>query len=96
MTKDAKIQTTGDGEALWRLHTVKERTGLGSSTIDRMERAGRFPSRRRIGETATGWLSSEVIAWMRDRPIATPDQIVDNLAGRRSGTPPSGVGRESD
>lgn len=92
---DGKVQR-GDGEALWRLHTVKDRTGLGSSTIDRMERVGRFPARRRIGETAVGWLASEVIDWMRARPIATPDQITDNLAGRRGPSAGSGASRESE
>lgn len=57
-------------EAFWRLPTVEERTALDASTITRMEAAGTFPARRRIGERAVAWLASEVVAWMRAQPLA--------------------------
>lgn len=57
-------------EALWRLPTVIDRTGLSEAEILRRERDGTFPPRRRIGERAVAWLASEVIRWMRDQPVA--------------------------
>lgn len=57
-------------EALWRLPTVIERTGLSSAEIDRKERDGSFPERRRIGDRAVAWLASEVVGWMREQPKA--------------------------
>lgn len=47
---------------------VKERTGLGSTTLWRFEREGRFPPRRQIGPGRVGWLESEVAAWMERLP----------------------------
>ena len=41
--------------------------GLSYSTIYRLERAGRFPRRRRLGDNAVGWLLSEVAEWMAAR-----------------------------
>ena len=41
--------------------------GLSYSTIYRLERAGRFPRRRRLGDNSVGWLLSEVAEWMAAR-----------------------------
>ncbi len=37
--------------------------GLSDATIWRMERAGRFPRRVRLGGNSVGWIDSEVQAW---------------------------------
>jgi prophage regulatory protein len=42
-------------------------TGLSRSTRWRMERAGQFPRRRKISPGCTGWLASEIAAWIADR-----------------------------
>lgn len=55
-------------EAIWRMRTVREKTGFGKSTVDRLEAAGQFPRRRQLSTAAVGWLASEVIAWMKARP----------------------------
>jgi prophage regulatory protein len=61
-------------ERLLRTNEVLDRTGLGRTTVWRMERAGQFPPRRQIGGGIVGWLESEVDAWIHDRPVAhTPD-----------------------
>lgn len=39
-------------------------------TIYRMERDGRFPARRQLGENSVAWLEDDVMAWVRDRPTA--------------------------
>lgn len=50
---------------IWRLPTVKARTGLGRSTIYDLMKAERFPKGRRIaGSNITGWDSLEVEAWI--------------------------------
>ena len=46
---------------------VRRTTGLSRTTRWRLERAGRFPSRRRISANAVAWLESEVQDWLRTR-----------------------------
>ena len=46
-------------------------TGLSCSTIDRLERDGTFPRRRRVGPKAVGWLASELDEWAQSLPPAT-------------------------
>ena len=43
-------------------------TGLSRTTRWRLERAGKFPNRRRISTNAVGWLASEINAWMTEQP----------------------------
>ena len=38
-----------------------------SPTLRRMEKKGLFPSRRKIGSRAVGWLKSEVMEWVTKR-----------------------------
>lgn len=73
-------------EAFWRLPAVLERTGLSESQILRMEQESAFPRRRRIGDRAVAWLASEVIQWMRDRPLAQ-DVAAANAPPRSRGRP---------
>ncbi len=50
---------------IWRLPTVKIRTGLGRTTIYDLMKDGRFPKSHRIaGAHAVGWDSREVEAWI--------------------------------
>ena len=48
--------------------------------IDRMEKAGRFPKRVRLGPCRVGWVEEEVLGWLearlRAREIMTaPEQL---------------------
>lgn len=52
-----------------RAADVMERTGLGRTSIWRLERAGDFPRRRQITPGAVGWLTDEVDAWLDSRPV---------------------------
>jgi prophage regulatory protein len=47
---------------------VEQRTGLSSSSIDRLEAAGNFPKRMQLSPKAVGWFSSEVGDWIKSRP----------------------------
>jgi prophage regulatory protein len=49
-----------------------EISGLSRSTRWRLERAGEFPRRRRISAGCTGWLASEMAAWVADRAERGP------------------------
>ncbi|MEQ1671525.1 MAG: AlpA family phage regulatory protein [Hyphomicrobium sp.] len=40
--------------------------------IYRLEAAGKFPSRIRIGENRVVWLQAEIIQWLSERPRVTP------------------------
>jgi len=42
----------------------KEITGLSKTTRWRMEKAGEFPTRERIGSRICAWRLSEINAWM--------------------------------
>jgi prophage regulatory protein len=62
-----------------RLPEVEEVTGLSGTTIWRRERAGDFPSRRRLGPNAIGWLSYEIEEWIDSRP---PADQAESVPGR--------------
>lgn len=56
-------------ERILRTPEVLERVGVARTTLWRLERSGQFPARRRIAGGLTGWLASEVDAWVQDRPV---------------------------
>ena len=50
-----------------RCRDVLEITLLSKSTIDKLEREGRFPARFKIGERAIAWNRADVLAWLNER-----------------------------
>jgi prophage regulatory protein len=54
-------------EAIIREPECRRISGLSRSTRWRLEREGKFPRRRRISPGASGWLASEIAAWLADR-----------------------------
>lgn len=50
-----------------RLGSVLENTGLSRSQIYRLESAGHFPMRVKLGAAAVAWVESEVLQWCADR-----------------------------
>lgn len=61
-------------KVVFRLPAVQQHTNLSRSTIYRLEAAGKFPARIRLGEHSIGWLASEVEAWIESRPRAKSAQ----------------------
>lgn len=59
---------------------VMEATGLGRSTLWRMERDGEFPRRRQLVGHRVGWLGSEVDEWLQSRPVAPVGAGQDDAA----------------
>ena len=54
-------------EAIIRLPTVKNRTGLCRSTIYLLVKEGTFPAPVSLGERAVGWVESEITDWIASR-----------------------------
>lgn len=50
-----------------RRSQLKDTVGLSPSTVDRLERTGDFPSRRKFGVGTVGWLYSEVETWANSK-----------------------------
>ena len=58
-------------EKILRLPDVKQKTGLGRSSIYMKESEGNFPARINLGARSVGWLESEVCAWINARISAS-------------------------
>lgn len=43
---------------------VLAKVGVSDATVRRLELAGRFPKRLRLGPNSVGWLSTEVDEWI--------------------------------
>jgi predicted DNA-binding transcriptional regulator AlpA len=50
-----------------RRKQLLEMIGVSSVTQWRMEKAGLFPARRRLGTGSVGWILSEVEEWIKSR-----------------------------
>jgi prophage regulatory protein len=46
---------------------VESRVGLKRERIAQLEREGRFPKRIKISDRASGWVESEIEAWIASR-----------------------------
>jgi len=53
---------------LIRTGELEEKIGLSRTTVWRLERAGAFPPRRRLGANVVGWVEEEVDDWIASRP----------------------------
>jgi prophage regulatory protein len=59
-------------EKILRTPTVLQMIGLSRTTVWRMERAGTFPTRRKISSGTVGWFESEVLTWIAEREKVEP------------------------
>jgi prophage regulatory protein len=50
-----------------RKKEVREITGLGDTTLWRLEKMGKFPARLRLGGGAVGWIADEVEGWIEEK-----------------------------
>ena len=50
------------------MKTVTELTGYTAQHISRLERAGKFPARIRMGENRVGWRLADFERWFAERP----------------------------
>jgi prophage regulatory protein len=75
-----------------RLPAVKDRTGLATSTIYKLIRAGKFPRHIKITERASGWLETDIDAWVESRARKGEAEqgegtLLRRSAGRKTRTP---------
>ncbi|WP_422016642.1 helix-turn-helix transcriptional regulator [Roseateles sp.] len=63
-------ELTSDPSDTLRLPKVRQRTGLGRSTIYRLIAQGRFPSAVQLAPRAVGWHKADIDAWLEARPKA--------------------------
>jgi prophage regulatory protein len=52
---------------LLRKKEAADRLGVTTRTLERWERAGRFPARRRVGPNVVGWVEADVEEWIKSR-----------------------------
>ena len=52
---------------LIRFPEVQSMVGLSRTTIWRLERKGKFPARKKLGENSVAWLKEEVEKWIQTR-----------------------------
>jgi prophage regulatory protein len=62
------VMTRDTDERLLRLRDVKQKSGLGTSTIYRRIADGTFPAPRSLGPNTVRWLQSEIDAWIKSLP----------------------------
>jgi prophage regulatory protein len=55
------------GIRILNLQQVIEKTSLSEPTIWRKERAGDFPTRRKISSRRVGWVEEEVDSWLEQK-----------------------------
>jgi len=59
-----------EDERILRKPEVVAKVALSDPTIWRMEKAGTFPKRLRLGGNSCGWLASEVEGWISEKAAA--------------------------
>jgi len=57
-------------ERIIRKPELQIMVGLSDPTIWRLEKAGKFPGRLRLGGSAVGWMESEVMDWLKKKADA--------------------------
>jgi prophage regulatory protein len=61
-----------DGKVL-RIDQVSDLTGFAPSTIRSKVRTGEFPTPIRLGRRALAWPETQVVRWLRSRPLQGAD-----------------------
>ncbi|QXE84892.1 AlpA family phage regulatory protein [Geomonas nitrogeniifigens] len=70
-----------ENDKLIRRRQLLELIGMSHTTQWRLERAGRFPARVRIGAGSVGWHLAEVEEWVRERERVQGGAQQDRGAG---------------
>ena len=71
MTLVADSTLLNPDDPILRMPDVERQTGLSKSTIYALIKKGEFPSSIRLGSRSSGWLSSEITEWKRERIAAS-------------------------
>jgi prophage regulatory protein len=54
-------------DRILRKPEIQHRVGLSDPTIWRLERAGKFPKRIKLGGNSVGWFESEINDWLQTK-----------------------------
>ncbi|MER9209181.1 AlpA family phage regulatory protein [Mesorhizobium sp. M0771] len=73
------------GTRILSLAGVRELIPLSRSQIFRLERAGQFPSRIRIGMRRIGWFDSDIEEWLDGRRNASGAKAVRDSSLKSAG-----------
>ena len=63
-----------------RRRAVIAKTGLSRATIQRLEAAGQFPARVKLGVNSVGWVEEEIDEWIAERRSAADAAIKEARA----------------
>jgi prophage regulatory protein len=77
-------------DAVLKMSAVSEITGVPASSIYRKVASGQFPAPIKLGESASGWLLSEIEQWIAERRAERDDAQREESARKGSlanGTP---------
>jgi prophage regulatory protein len=64
-------------ERLLRLRDVKQKSGLGTSTIYRRIADGTFPAPRSLGPNTVRWPQSEIDTWIKSLPSSRSGEPIN-------------------
>lgn len=81
----AKQSPTTEPTRYLRFPAVKARVSFSRMHIDRLEKAGKFPKRVRIGERTVAWVEQEINAWVEARINARQDNQDPIVVAERNG-----------
>ena len=65
-----QIKIAHDSDRVLRWPEVQKRTGLCRSHVHDLAKKGRFPVPIKLGGRASGWMESEISAWIEERKAA--------------------------
>ena len=65
IVEESDFEFMPDVDQIIREPVCRKLTMLSNTTRWRLEKEGKFPKRRKLGRNATGYLLSEVQAWVR-------------------------------
>jgi prophage regulatory protein len=87
-----------DMDKVLRRQQLLELIGVSSATQWRMEKAGQFPARFRLGAGLVGWHLTEVEAWLQNRERVLRQtqerKTIRRAADRAAGSVSQPLGRE--
>jgi prophage regulatory protein len=72
---NTKSNIVSQDDRFLRMPEVKKLTGLSRAHIYYLAQQGSFPKPYKLGEKASGWLNSQVIAWMQSKITRVNDEI---------------------
>lgn len=58
---------------------LAKKLSVSTVTLWRMEKRGELPPRKKISKRAVGWLESDLIQWLRERPTVEELNQVEDI-----------------